>query len=268
VLDFVAPRAGLRFLARRRGGAATAEASLPLIDRLVGLRRRADYDGPHDLLWRLAHARDPQTGDVLSDDELRDEILTLGATAATPIRVFPWLWYLLALHPAAEARVHAEIDSVLGSRAPTADDLPRLVYLRRVVDETLRLYPPAPTMLRTAAADDMICGRNVPRGAIVGVLPWVVHRHRTLWSDPDRFDPERFASEAVAARSRYAYLPFAIGPRVCIGASLAIVEIVATVAVIARRLRFRLVPGRTVTPIAWTNLHPRGGLWMRVEPRR
>ncbi|MGH7092226.1 MAG: cytochrome P450, partial [Stellaceae bacterium] len=203
----------------------------------------------------------------LQADELRDEILTLGATAATPIRVFPWLWYLLALHPQAEARLHAELAAVLGGRAPTAEDLARLVYLRRVIDETLRLYPPAPTMLRTAAADDVICGRKVPRGSIVGVLPWVVHRHRALWLDPDRFDPDRFAPEAVAARSRYAYLPFAIGPRVCIGASLAIVETIAATAIVAQRFRFRLVPGRAIEPTAWTNLHPRGGIWMRVEPR-
>ena len=242
-------------------------AFLPLIDRLIAARRRPDYAGPRDLLWRVATARDRDGDAGLGDAEIRDEVLTLGATAATPLRVFPWLWYLLATHPAVEARLHAELDSVLGGRAPNAEDLPRLVYLRQIVDETLRLYPPAPTMLRTAVAEDVICGRKVPRRAIVGVFPWIVHRHRKLWHDPDRFDPERFAPDQVAARSRYTYLPFAIGPHVCIGASLALVEIIVAVAVLAQRFRFRLVPGRAIEPIAWTNLHPKGGMHMTVEPR-
>jgi cytochrome P450 len=239
---------------------------LPLIDRLIAARRAPDYAGPRDLLWRVATARD-RDGDLgLSEAEIRDEVLTLGATAATPLRVFPWLWYLLATHPGVEARLHAELDSVLGDRAPNAEDLPRLVYLRQIVDETLRLYPPAPTMLRSAVAEDVVCGRRVPKKAIVGVFPWIVHRHRGLWHDPDRFDPDRFAPDQVAARSRYAYLPFAIGPHVCIGASLALVEIIVAVAVLAQRFRFRLVPGRAIEPIAWTNLHPKGGIHMTVEP--
>ena len=242
-------------------------AFLPLIDRLVAARRRPDYDGPRDLLWRIATARDRDGDDGLSQAEIRDEVLTLGATAATPLRVFPWLWYLLATYPGVEARLHAELDDVLGGRAPTAEDLPRLVYLRQIVDETLRLYPPAPTMLRSALADDVVCGRRVPKKAIVGVFPWIVHRHRKLWHDPDRFDPDRFTADQVAARSRYAYLPFAIGPHVCIGASLALVEIIIAAAVLAQRFRFRLVPGRAIEPIAWTNLHPKGGIHMTVEPR-
>ena len=240
---------------------------LPIIDRLIAARREPDYAGPRDLLWRIANARDREADAGLDDAEIRDEVLTLGATAATPLRVFAWLWYLLASHPAVEARLHTELDRVLGGRLPIAEDLPRLVYLRQIVDETLRLYPPAPTMLRSAIADDVVCGRKIPKRAIVGVFPWVVHRHRRLWHDPDRFDPGRFAPDQIAARSRYAYLPFAIGPHVCIGASLALVEIIVAVAVLAQRFRFRLVPGRAIEPIAWTNLHPKGGIRMTVEPR-
>jgi cytochrome P450 len=240
---------------------------LPLIDRLIAARRHPDYAGPRDLLWRVANARDRDTDAGLADAEIRDEVLTLGATAATPLRVFPWLWYLIATHPVMEARLHAELDRVLGGRPPSVDDLPRLVYLRQIVDETLRLYPPAPTMLRTALAEDIVCGRQIPKKATVGVFPWVVHRHRRLWHDPDRFDPDRFTPDQIAARSRYAYLPFAIGPHVCIGASLALVEIIIAVAVVAQRFRFRIVPGHAIEPIAWTNLHPRGGIRMTVEPR-
>lgn len=238
-----------------------------MIDRLIAARRQPDYTGPRDLLWRIARARDRDADGGLDSAEIRDEVLTLGATAATPLRVFAWLWYLLATHPAVEARVHAELDRVLGGRPPNAEDLPRLVYLRQIVDETLRLYPPAPTMLRSAIAEDIVCGRKIPKRAIVGVFPWVVHRHRRLWHDPDRFDPDRFTPDQIAARSRYAYLPFAIGPHVCIGASLALVEIMIAVAVLAQRFRFRLVPGRVIEPIAWTNLHPKGGIRMTVEPR-
>lgn len=152
-----------------RGGGPPAEVAgfLPLLDRLIGDRRGAGYAGRKDLLWRVANAHDRAADERLGAAELRDEALTLGATAATPLRVFPWIWYLLATHPAVEARLHAELATVLGGRPPTAENLPRLVYLRMVIDETLRLYPPAPTMLRSAARDDVICGRRIPRGATV-----------------------------------------------------------------------------------------------------
>jgi cytochrome P450 len=257
----------LGFAGGRRDRHKEIAEFLPIIDRLIAVRREPDYAGPRDLLWRIANARDREADAGLDNAEIRDEVLTLGATAATPLRVFAWLWYLLASHPAVESRLHTELDRVLGGRLPSAEDLPRLVYLRQIVDETLRLYPPAPTMLRSAIADDVVCGRKIPKRAIVGVFPWVVHRHRRLWHDPDRFDPGRFAPDQIAARSRYAYLPFAIGPHVCIGASLALVEIIVAVAVLAQRFRFRLVPGRAIEPIAWTNLHPKGGIRMTVEPR-
>jgi cytochrome P450 len=267
LLDFLAAPRPLRLIDRWRKSRTEVVEFVPPINRLIAERRRPDYKGPQDLLWRIATARDRQTGARLNEAELRDEVLTLGATSATPLRVFPWLWYLLAIHPDAEVQLHGELDRVLGGRSPGADDLPNLVYLRQIIDETLRLYPPAPTMLRSAAAEDVVCGRRIPRKSIIGVFPWVVHRHRKLWRDPDRFDPERFAPEPVAARSRYAYLPFAIGPHVCIGASLALVEITIAVAVLAQRFRFRLVPGRRIEPLAWTNLHPKGGIRMTVEPR-
>jgi cytochrome P450 len=268
LLDLV-PRPGpLQALDRWRKTRATARRYAQLLDRLVGARRDLAYAGREDLLWRLANARERVGGGRLSRDELHDEILTLAATAATSLRPLPWVWYLLAAHPAAEAALHAELDRVLGDRGPAAEDLPRLVYLRQVLDETMRLYPPLPIMMmRRALAADEVCGRRVPKGAIVAIVPWVVHRHKKLWPDPDRFDPERFAPSAAAARSRYAYLPFAVGPRVCVGASLALLQLTIAVAVLARRFRFRLVPGRAVEPTAWTNIRPNGGLWMTVEPR-
>ena len=267
LFDFVAAPRWLRSIAGSRKGRIDVAAFLPLIDRLIAERRSPAYRGAEDLLWRIAKAHDRGEDEGFGEAELRDEVLTLGATAATPLRVFPWIWYLLATHPAAEARLYAELDAVLGARPPTAEDLPKLVYLRRVIDETLRLYPPAPTMLRTTLAEDIVCGRRIPRKAIVGVLPWVVHRHRKLWRDPDSFDPDRFSQDQAASRSRYAYIPFAIGPHVCIGASLALVEIMVAMAVCAQRFRFRLAPGQRIEPIGWTNLHPKGGIRMTIEPR-
>ena len=131
----------------------------------------------------------------------------------------------------------------------------------------MRLYPPLPVLLRVALADDSACGRRIPRGSFVAIMPWVVHRHRKLWQDPDRFDPERFAPRQGDTRSRYAYIPFSVGPRVCVAASLGMAEILIAMAVIAQRLRFRLVPGQTIEPTAWSTLRPKRGILMRVEPR-
>jgi cytochrome P450 len=122
-------------------------------------------------------------------------------------------------------------------------------------------------ILRRAAAADVVCGRPIPRRSIVAIMPWVLHRHNKLWRDPDRFDPGRFSPEQVAARSRYSYLPFGIGPHVCVGASLAVMQLVVAVAVLAQRFRFRLVPGHRIEPTAWINLRPSRGIRMTLERR-
>lgn len=247
---------------------AEARSWYPLLDRLIAERGGADYAGGQDLLWRLVHAH-TNDGDRLSHAELRDEALTLALGGIeTTLRPMCWVWYLLATHPRAEERLHAELDAELGQRSPRVEDLARLVYLRKVIDETMRLYPPVPVMLRRAAEDDVVCGRPIPRGATVVIAPWIVHRHRRLWVDPDRFDPERFAPEAIAERSRYAFLPFAVGPRACIAGSLAMMQVQIAVAILAQRFRLRLVPGHPVEPAGWTTLRPNYGIRATVEPRR
>ena len=267
LFDFLTMPRWLRFIDRFRKSRAEAEALHPLLERMIAERRSAGYAGGKDLLWRLANARDRDTGETLTIPEIEDEALTLGSTSVTSLQAYSWLWYLLAIHPWAEARVEAELDEVLGDRSPEPEDLSKLVYLRKVIDESMRLYPPLPVMLRTAVADDLVCGRRIPRKSVVAVMPWIVHRHHKLWRDADRFDPERFAPEQTSARSRYAYLPFSVGPHVCIGAPLAMIEILITVAVLARRFRFRLVPGQRIEPIAWTSLRPGRGIMMTVEAR-
>jgi len=239
----------------------------PLLDRLIAERRRPGYDGGKDLLWRLVHARGVG-GDALSDAEIRDEALTLALGGIhTTLRPICWLFYLLALYPWAETRLHEELETALSGRVPSAEELGRLGFLRQLVDETMRLYPPVPMMLRTAAGDDTVCGHRIPRGATVIVAPWLIHRHRQLWTDPDRFDPERFARGTAATRSRYAYLPFAVGLRACIAAPLAMLQILLAVTVLAQRFRFRLVPGHPIRPSGWTTLRPDGGIKVTIEPR-
>jgi cytochrome P450 len=257
----------LGFVARYFGGRAVAQQFEPMLRELITERRRPDYAGSQDMLWRLTQARDRTTGDSLSDDELCDEAFTLANTAVTPLRVLSWIWYLLALHPAIEQRLHAELNDVLGGRNPVWEDLQKLVYLRQVVDETMRLYPPLPVMMRTVAEDDAVCGWRIPRGAMVTIAPWVIHRHRKLWAAPDRFDPDRFNAEATAARSRYEYIPFSIGPHICTGAPLSLVEIVTAVAILAQRFRFYLVPGHPIEPVGWTSLRPARGIRVTVERR-
>lgn len=266
-LDFMPLPRWARFIDHFRKSRREARELHPLLERMIAARRDPAYAGGKDLLWRLAQAKDRQTGEALTIAELEDEVLTLGSTSVTSLQVYSWLWYLLAAHPWAEAKLHEELQEVLGGRAPTPAELPRLTYLRKLIDEAMRLYPPLPIMVRRALADDTVCGRAIPRGAFVAVMPWVVHRHRRLWDDPDRFDPERFSPEQIAARSRYAYLPFSVGPHICIGATLAMIEILATIAVLAQRFRFRPVPGAPVEPVAWTSLRPGSGLMMTVEPR-
>ncbi len=255
-----------RRLVRHRRDPALAELDRQL-HAMIAARKAPGYDGPQDLLYRLAHMRDRGDGQPLPDGEVRDEAASLIAGGAASVRALTWIWYLLALHPQVEARFHAELDAVLGGRVPTPEDLPKLVYTRRVLDEVMRLYPPIPAILRQAAAGDVICGHRIRRGTIVAVLPWVIHRHRRLWPEPDRFDPDRFLEENSAGRPKLAYLPFAAGPRVCVGASFALTQLLTTIAVLGRRFRFRLASTAPVVPFGAISLQPKGGLPVRVERR-
>src|SRR5690606_19557296 len=154
-----------------------------------------------------------------------------------------WVWYVLSQRPAWDARLAAELETALGGRAPTQDDLPALGLSRRIAEETMRLYPPAPGLsTRVALADDEICGVKVKKGAQVAVLPWVTHGHRANWDAPDRFAPDRFLPERGAGRPRLAYMPFGAGPRVCIGMLMAVNEIVLILSALARRYRAELEP--------------------------
>lgn len=221
---------------------------------------------PLRLLERARRGADG--GDPLTEQEVRDEIATLLiAGHETTATALAWLWYLLDLHPWARARLEAELAAVLGGRDPTAADLPHLVYTRMVIDEAMRLYPPVPGLGRRSLAADELAGERIPPGAEISIIPWILHRHRALWQEPDLFDPERFAPERKAALHRFAYLPFGGGPRICIGASLATMELLTIVAIVAQRYRLRLLPGQRFEPVAAITLRPRPDIRMVLERR-
>jgi cytochrome P450 len=239
------------------------------VDKLLTERGRTPEAEPKDLLARLIAARDAETGGGMTPQEVRDQVVTIFmAGHETTSQALSWTWYLLSQHPAVEAKLHNELAAVLGGRAPHYEDVANLPYARMVIEESMRLYPPAHTFGREPIADDNILGHRIPAGSDVLVLPWLLHRKPQLWDNPDRFDPERFTSERVAARPRFAYLPFGAGPRICIGAAFAMTEAVLILATIAQRYRLHLKPGHPVEPQGLITLRPRHGLKMMLEPRR
>jgi len=237
------------------------------INRLIETRVQNHGAGPNDLLARLIAARDEETAGGMSKQEVRDQVITIFmAGHETTALALTWTWYLLSQHPAEEAKLHAEIKTVLGGRSPQREDLAKLAYTRMIIEEAMRLYPPVHTISRTPLADDEICNLRIPKGSVVLISPWVLHRHRRLWERPDAFEPERFAPERAAARPRFAYLPFGAGPRICIGASFAMAEAVLILAAIAQRYSLRLVPGHRVEPQGLITLRARYGLKMMMQP--
>ena len=265
--DFIPGLATLRLRAREKRVAQVFAPLDAVVARLIA--ERETHPGGDDLLARLIAARDGETGVAMTAREVRDQMITIFVAGhETTAAALAWIWYLLSQHPTEEAKLHAELDAVLAGRAPTYEDLERLPYARMVAEEAMRLYPPAPgTSTRVALAADEICGMKIPKGAYITVIPWVTHRHRALWDRPERFEPERFAKLAQAGRPRFAYLPFGGGPRVCIGANLALTEILLVLATLGQRYRLGLAPGHQVELKHQVTLRPLGGLPMIITRR-
>jgi cytochrome P450 len=235
-------------------------------------RRRSDRDAgrriPPDVVTLLLDARDSETGAALSDDVIHDNLVTfIGAGHETTANALTWTLFLLSEFPSEFDRLAAEVDAVAGRKAPTADDISSLAVVRMIAEESMRLYPPVPYISRQAVAGDVLGGKTITPNTRVVISPWIVHRHRTLWEEPDLFEPERFAPGRRPLIPRFAYLPFGAGPRICVGAAFAMQEIVVALAMIAQRFRPRLAEGAKIEPVARITLRPAHGMPMWLEPR-
>jgi cytochrome P450 len=230
-------------------------------------QRRQNGEDTGDLLSMLLHAQD-EDGSRMTDKQLRDEVMTLFlAGHETTALALSWTWYLLSLHPEAETRLMAELETVLGGRAPRVEDLPELRYADAIVKESLRLYPPAWAFGRQAMQDCEIAGYPVPKGRQLYFFPWIVHRNARYFDNPEEFRPERWADEKMKQLPRYAYFPFSGGPRACIGNSFAMMEAVLVLATVAQRYRLKLVKDQVVEPWPVFTLRPRYGIKMVIEKR-
>lgn len=266
ILPLIGPPRMKRKMERIHANFLNMDATM---QKLIRARETVEGQAPHDLLDRLIAARDGETGVRLTNDEVRDEVVIIFlAGHDTTALALTYTWYLLSQHPAVEAKLHAELERVLGGRAPTHDDLVNLPYTRMVIEESMRLYPPAPGLSnRAVLANDEVCGVKIPKGAQVAVIPWVIHRHRSLWENPETFDPERFSPERSQGRHRFAYLPFGGGPRVCIGMALALTEAQLILATLAQRFRLKLVADQEIVLQHRITMRPRDGIKMVLEPR-
>jgi cytochrome P450 len=252
-----------------RRAAQTQARIYALVDEIIARRRSGPRSGD-DLLSLLLAARDPEGGAGIDDRGVRDQALvfllggheTTGSALAFTLQV-------LATHGDVQERARAEATSVLGDRPPTAGDIEALRYTAQVVDEALRLYPPGHTLVRTAVEDSRLLGHPVRKGRIVAISIWGIHHNASVWPEPERFDPDRFAvsdtdRDTTAHQGRYAHLPFGGGPRACIGAHLAMTELVIAVAAVLRAYRLRAVLETPILDVALT-LRPRGALPCHVE---
>ncbi|MCA9716669.1 MAG: cytochrome P450 [Myxococcales bacterium] len=238
-----------------------------LVMRMIA-ERRAAPEGHTDLMDMLMRATDETGTERMDDRQLRDEVMTLVAAGhETTSNALTWTLMLLGRHPEVERKVHAELTRALDGRAPSFADLESLPYTTQVLQESMRLYPPVWMVERCALGDDQLGEYDIPKGTIVGVCAWTLHRLPTLWDNPEAFDPERFAPARAAARHRYAYVPFAAGPRTCIGNAFAMMEATLLLAVLLQRYRLELVPGQTITPDPGITLRPRGAVRMRLLRR-
>lgn len=238
------------------------------IDAIIATRQRRIAENPErvpqDLLTLLLKAEDPQTGARLSEIEVRSNILTfIAAGHETTANCLTWSLFLLSQSAEWRERVRAEAERELDGPVDGLADC--LVETRAVLDEANRLYPPITAVSRAAVGPDELAGHAIRRGTMIVIAPYVLHRHRTLWSDPDRFDPMRFLDGARDRISRFAYLPFGAGPRVCIGATFAMQEAAIVLATLVRHCRLELLPGHAIWPVQRVSLRPRGGLPMIVR---
>jgi cytochrome P450 len=271
-------REAFAFIPSRLSGGGLLPISLPLpshrrfqhnmeiIDGFIATRIAAGRkQSGEDILSILLKAQDSETGYQLSEKQLRDEVATLFfAGFETTARSLTWGWYLLGKHPQAASRLAAEACRELSTPPATVVDVTKLKYSRQVVDETLRIYPPTALLARQNVEEDTIGGYTIPAGSMVILVPYVVHRFPGLWENPEEFNPERFGEQA-AARPKPAYIPFASGPRVCLGNSFALLEMVLTFSMAAARYRLTPTQPGEIGAVFSGSVRPDRSLWMKVE---
>lgn len=248
-----------------------AKAAMKTLDSIVlGIidARRKGKAHEDDLLQMLLEARDEETGEGMTDVQLRDEVMTMFlAGHETTANALAWTFFLLSRFPHVARTVATEASEVLGERDATADDAPRLEQSRRVISESMRLYPPVWIIGRSPLEDVQFDGYDVPKGSLLFICPWVTHRLPELWEDPEGFDPDRFAPERQKQMHRFQYFPFSAGPRMCIGSGFAMLEMQLVLSTLLRRFRVDLVPGQQIVPEPLITLRPRSGMAMSVHPR-
>jgi cytochrome P450 len=240
------------------------------VDTIIATRRRRlaqdPSNVPDDMLTLLLKAQDPQTGQAMSEAEVRANIITfIAAGHETTANTISWSLFLLSQSSHWQERVVAEAEREIGGAVEGLAE--RLVETRAVIEEAIRLYPPLAAISRAAVAADELSGCRIRPGSMVVIAPYVLHRHRLLWERPDEFDPTRFLGRARAGINRFAYLPFGVGPRICIGSGFALQEATLVVATVMKHFRLEPVPGRRVWPVLRVTLRPEGGLPMVVRRR-
>ena len=220
----------------------------------------------NDLLGMLLAMRDEETGEGMTDQQARDEVVTIFfAGHETTAASMTWAFYLLSQHPEIEERLRAELKMVLNGRVPTVADLAQLTYTQQVIQEILRLYPAAYLFAREAVTEDAIDGYRIPPKTLIFITPFITHRDPDYWHDPERFDPDRFTSEQAASRPRHYYYPFGEGPHVCIGNNFALMEMQMILAMTFQRFRLNLVPNHLIAFKPEATLRPKYGMKMMVE---
>ena len=237
-----------------------------LVDGVLAERRREFHD-QGDLLSSLMTVRSEENGARLDDEQLRHEMMgLLIAGYETTANALTWTFYLLSQNEWAAERLRCEVRQVLAGKPPTSAAVPRFPFLRMVLDESLRLFPPAWIIGRRAIGDDVIGGYHIPAGTVIAICIYTLHRHPAFWENPDLFDPERFTPERSASRHKHAYIPFSIGPRQCIGNSFALLEASLILASIVQRFELHLSPGVEVQPQPLYVLRPNRDMLMHLNP--
>jgi cytochrome P450 len=240
-----------------------------VLDELIAEHRAHRERDETSIVDRLLDARDEDTGAPLDTLALRNEAaVLLMAGHETTANTLAWTWYILSQMPDVEAKLHAEVDLVLGGRPPTLADVPKLVYTRAVFEEVLRLYPPVPLLTREAVQDEQFHTCRIPKGSMIVVCPWLLHRHRLIWHKPDHFIPDRFLPGGFRPTSKFAYIPFSVGPRICTGMAFGLTEAILSIATIAQNFALRLVPGHRVEVACRLTLRPGERLPMQIIRRR